>query len=42
MAGFSGTMPLQTLFGVVAGILLATALMMFVVVMPIRRLMSPS
>jgi proton-dependent oligopeptide transporter, POT family len=39
-AGFFSSMPLDTLFGVVAGVLLGTALIMFLVVMPIRRLMS--
>ena len=39
-AGFISTMPLETLFGVVAAILAAAALIMFVVVKPIRRLMG--
>jgi POT family proton-dependent oligopeptide transporter len=39
-AGFFGTMPLDTLFGVVAGVLLIAALVMFVLVTPIRRLMN--
>jgi proton-dependent oligopeptide transporter, POT family len=39
-AGFFSSMPLETLFGVVAGILLATSLIMFLVVKPIRRLMN--
>jgi POT family proton-dependent oligopeptide transporter len=39
-AGFFSTMPLETLFGVVAGILLASAVVMFVLVKPIRRLMG--
>jgi hypothetical protein len=33
-------MPLDTLFGVVAGVLLIAALVMFVLVTPIRRLMN--
>jgi proton-dependent oligopeptide transporter, POT family len=37
-AGFFSTMPLQTLFGIVAGILLASSLLMFILVKPIRRL----
>jgi POT family proton-dependent oligopeptide transporter len=41
-AGFFSSMPLETLFGVVAGVLLATSLVMFVVVTPIRRLMNES
>ena len=39
-AGFISSMPLETLFGVVAGTLAAAALIMFVVVKPIRRLMG--
>jgi POT family proton-dependent oligopeptide transporter len=39
-AGFFGTMPLDTLFGVVAGVLLVAALVMFALVTPIRRLMN--
>jgi POT family proton-dependent oligopeptide transporter len=39
-AGFFSLMPLATLFGVVATILLATAVVMFVVVKPIRGLMT--
>jgi proton-dependent oligopeptide transporter, POT family len=39
-AGFFSTMPLETLFGVVAGILLGSAVIMFVLVKPIRRLMG--
>ena len=39
-AGFFGTMPLDTLFSVVAGVLLVAALVMFVLVTPIRRLMN--
>ncbi|MEO8078543.1 MAG: peptide MFS transporter [Acidobacteriota bacterium] len=38
-AGFFSTMPLQTLFGVVTGILLVSALVMFALVKPLRRLM---
>jgi POT family proton-dependent oligopeptide transporter len=37
-AGFFSTMPLQTLFGVVAGVLLVSSVVMFVLVKPIRRL----
>jgi POT family proton-dependent oligopeptide transporter len=40
MAGFFGTMPLNQLFGEVAGILLVTAALMFLVVKPIRKLMG--
>ena len=39
-AGFFSTMPLATLFGVVTGVLLGAALVMFVLVAPIRRLMT--
>jgi POT family proton-dependent oligopeptide transporter len=39
-AGFFSTIPLDRLFGQVAVILLATALIMFVLVKPIRRLMG--
>jgi POT family proton-dependent oligopeptide transporter len=39
-AGFFGTMPLDRLFGMVAGVLLAAALVMFALVAPIRRLMN--
>jgi dipeptide/tripeptide permease len=39
-AGFFGTMPLDTLFSVVAGVLLVAALVMFALVTPIRRLMN--
>jgi POT family proton-dependent oligopeptide transporter len=39
-AGFISTMPLATLFGVVAGILGVAALVMFVLMKPIRRLMD--
>jgi POT family proton-dependent oligopeptide transporter len=39
-AGFISTMPLETLFGVVAGTLAAAALIMFALVKPIRRLMG--
>ena len=38
--GFMGTMPLQSLFGVVAGILAVAALVMFVLIKPIKRLMG--
>jgi POT family proton-dependent oligopeptide transporter len=37
-AGFFSTMPLETLFGVVAGILLVASVLMFILVKPIRRL----
>jgi POT family proton-dependent oligopeptide transporter len=39
-AGFFGTMPLDRLFDIVAGVLLAAALVMFALVAPIRRLMK--
>jgi POT family proton-dependent oligopeptide transporter len=39
-AGFFSTTPLVTLFGTVTAILLATALVMFVLVRPMRRLMG--
>ncbi len=39
-AGFISTMPLETLFGVVAGTLAVAAVIMFAVVKPIRRLMG--
>ena len=39
-AGFFGTMPLETLFAVVAGTLLVAAALMFVLVRPIRGLMG--
>ncbi len=39
-AGFFGTMPLETLFAVVAGVLLIAAFVMFLLATPIRRLMS--
>jgi len=39
-AGFFSTTPLETLFGVVTGVLLATALVMFFLVKPLRRLMG--
>jgi POT family proton-dependent oligopeptide transporter len=39
-AGFFSTVPLQTLFGIVAAVLFATSLVMFVLVKPIRRLMG--
>jgi POT family proton-dependent oligopeptide transporter len=38
-AGFFSTMPLETLFGLVAGILLVSAVVMFGLVRPLRRLM---
>jgi POT family proton-dependent oligopeptide transporter len=37
-AGFFGTTPLQTLFGVVAAVLLVATVIMFLLVRPIRRL----
>jgi POT family proton-dependent oligopeptide transporter len=39
-AGFFSTIPLETLFGMVAGVLLGAAVVMFVLVRPIRRLMG--
>jgi proton-dependent oligopeptide transporter, POT family len=39
-AGFLSTTPLQTLFGTVAAVLFATALVMFVLVKPMRRMMG--
>jgi proton-dependent oligopeptide transporter, POT family len=39
-AGFFSTMPLETLFGVVTGILLGAAAVMFALVRPMRRLMG--
>ncbi|HET7220414.1 MAG TPA: peptide MFS transporter [Vicinamibacterales bacterium] len=39
-AGYISTMPLQSLFGVVAGILAGAALVMFVLIRPIKRLMG--
>ena len=39
-AGFFSAMPLQTLFGVVAGVLIVAAIVMFVLVKPIRRMMG--
>jgi len=39
-AGFFSTTPLETLFSVVAGILLVAALVMFALVKPLRRLMG--
>jgi len=39
-AGFFSTTPLVTLFGTVTAILLATALVMFAIVQPMRRLMG--
>jgi POT family proton-dependent oligopeptide transporter len=39
-AGFFSSTPLTTLFGVVAGVLFASALVMFVLVKPVRRLMG--
>jgi proton-dependent oligopeptide transporter, POT family len=39
-AGFFSTMPLETLFSVVAGVLFATAVIMFFLIRPIRRLMG--
>jgi proton-dependent oligopeptide transporter, POT family len=41
-AGFFSTMPLETLFGVVAGILLAASVLMFILIRPIRRLSEES
>jgi POT family proton-dependent oligopeptide transporter len=39
-AGFFSTMALESLFGIVAGILAVAALVMFVFVRPIKRLMG--
>jgi dipeptide/tripeptide permease len=39
-AGFFSTMPLESLFAVVAGVLLAAALVMFALVRPVRQLMG--
>jgi POT family proton-dependent oligopeptide transporter len=39
-AGFFSTTPLETLFGVVTGVLLVAALIMFALVKPLRRLMG--
>ncbi len=39
-AGFISTMPLESLFGVVTGVLAAAALVMFALIKPIRRLMG--
>jgi hypothetical protein len=39
-AGFVSSMPLESLFGVVAGTLAAAAVVMFVLVKPIRGLMG--
>ena len=41
-AGFFSTMPLETLFADVTGVLLVAAVVMFLLVKPIRRLMSDS
>jgi POT family proton-dependent oligopeptide transporter len=39
-AGFFSTVPLETLFGEVAAVLLVTAIAMFAIVKPVRRLMG--
>jgi POT family proton-dependent oligopeptide transporter len=39
-AGFFSTIPLETLFGIVTGVLFAAAVVMFVLVRPSRRLMG--
>jgi POT family proton-dependent oligopeptide transporter len=39
-AGFFSSTPLNTLFGIVAGVLFAAAIVMFVLVKPVRRLMG--
>jgi POT family proton-dependent oligopeptide transporter len=39
-AGFFSTVPLETLFGEVAAVLLVTAIAMFAIVRPVRRLMG--
>ena len=40
VAGFFSAMPLETLFGLVASILLGAALLMFLLIRPVRRLMG--
>jgi POT family proton-dependent oligopeptide transporter len=39
-AGFFSTMPLETLFGIVTGVLLVAAIIMFILVKPLRRMMG--
>jgi POT family proton-dependent oligopeptide transporter len=39
-AGFFSTIPLETLFGIVTGVLLAASIVMFVLVKPIKGLMG--
>jgi proton-dependent oligopeptide transporter, POT family len=39
-AGFFSTMPLDTLFGIVTGVLLVAAVIMFALVKPLRRMMG--
>jgi hypothetical protein len=39
-AGFFSTMPLQSLFGVVAAILVVSAVLMFGLIRPMRSLMA--
>jgi len=39
-AGFISTTPLPTLFGVTAAVTLGAALVMFVLIMPVRNLMG--
>jgi dipeptide/tripeptide permease len=39
-AGFFGTMPLNSLFAIVTGVLLAATVVMFALVKPSRRLMG--
>jgi POT family proton-dependent oligopeptide transporter len=39
-AGFFSSMPLETLFGVVTGVLVLTALIMFALIRPMKRLMG--
>ena len=39
-AGFFGSMPLESLFGIVAGVLLAGAIVMLILVRPVRRVVS--
>jgi dipeptide/tripeptide permease len=39
-AGFFSSMPLERLFSIVTGVLLVTALVMFALVKPLRRLMG--
>ena len=40
LAGFSASIPLTTLFGSIAGVTLAAAVVLFLIVRPVRRLMG--